>query len=103
MTAERRRWSRDRLGDDIVVTLTADGWRRPCHLADIGLGGAEVRLAGAPPSNLEVRIEHPAAGNLYATRAWLGPGVMGVAFNNLDRARAFLSSCRSRISLFPSP
>ncbi len=53
----------------MVVILTADGWSRPCRIADIAAGGAEVRLSGAPPRNLEVRFEHPLAGYLHGTRA----------------------------------
>jgi len=102
MKAERRRWPRERMKSGIPVILTGDGWRQPCLISDIGLGGAEVRLDGAPPRNLEVRIEHPAAGYLYATRAWVGPGVMGVAFNSLERARAFLSLCGARATLLLS-
>ncbi len=96
MDAERRHWPRDRPGQDIAVTLTADGWSRPCRIAHIGLGGAEVHLDGAPPRNLEVRIEHPAAGYFYATRAWVGADVMGIAFDSRERARAFLSLCELR-------
>jgi len=99
MTVERRRWPRNRMSQGIPATLTGDGWCRPCHIADIGLGGIEVRLDGAPPRNLELRIEHPVAGYLYATRAWTGPGVMGVAFDNLERARAFLSLCGATAAL----
>jgi hypothetical protein len=102
MTAERRRWPRNRLNEGISVTLTTDGWSRPGRIADIGPGGAEVRLDGTLPCNLEVRIEHPAAGYLYATRAWAGAGVMGVAFDNPDHARAFLSLCGSRTVLLQS-
>lgn len=99
MTAERRRWPRNRMNKGIPVTLTGDGWSRPCRITDIGLGGAEIRLDGAPPRNFEVRIEHPAAGYLYATRAWAGPGVIGVAFDNLERAGAFLSLCGARATV----
>ncbi len=99
MTAERRRWPRNEIDEGIPVILTGDGWSQPCLISDIGLGGAEVRLDGTPPRNLEVRIEHPAAGYLYATRAWVGTGVMGVAFDSVEHARAFLSICEAHVTL----
>jgi len=99
MTAERRRWPRTPMEKDADATLTADGWSQPCQILDIGPGGAQIHLDGAPPFNLESRIEHPVAGTLYATRAWVGPGVMGVAFNSAERARAFLSLCGKRTTL----
>ena len=93
MATERRRWPRQALAHGMMVTLTADGWSQPCRIADIAEGGAVVRLSGAPPRNLEVRIEHPLAGYLYATRAWVGPAAMGIAFDSREGARAFLSRC----------
>jgi len=93
MTAERRHWPRDTLKEGIAVTVTADGGIRPGRLLDVGRGGAAVRLEGAAPLNFEVRIEHPAAGYLYATRAWAAPGVIGVAFDSRTLAMGFLALC----------
>jgi hypothetical protein len=99
MITERRRWPRTPMNTDAEATLTADGWSQPCRIVDIGLGGAEVSLDGPTPCNREVRIGHLAAGSLYATRVWEAPGVMGVAFDNLHRARAFLTLCGSRANI----
>ena len=96
MITERRRWPRTPMNTAADATLTADGWIQPCRIVDIGLGGAEVSLDGPPLRNREVRIEHLAAGSLYATRVWEAPGVIGVAFDNLHRARAFLAFRGSR-------
>jgi PilZ domain len=99
MPAERRRWPRIPMEKDAEATLTADGWRQPCRILDFGPGGARIHLDGAPPFNLESRLEHPAAGTLYATRAWVEPGVMGIAFDSPERARAFLSLWDKRTTL----
>ena len=102
MSAERRRWPRRPLETDLALTMTADGWSRPCRIVEFGLGGAEVHLDGSVPRNLEVRIEHLTAGYLYATRAWAAPGVMGIAFDNPDRARDFLALCGTHLPLLQS-
>ena len=91
--SDRRRWPRYRLGEHAAFVLTADGQSRGCSIEDISLGGAKLRLEGETPRNLEVRIEHPAAGHVYASRCWAGPGVLGIEFDLSAQALDVIAYC----------
>jgi len=96
MTApDKRRWRRHAVGGRVLATLTADGRTRPCWIEDIGLGGARLRLDGAPPRNLEIRISHAHAKPLYATRAWAAGGAIGVTFAGIAWAHEWLAICEA--------
>ena len=88
---DKRRWRRRAIDGRVPATLTADGWTRQCWIEDIGLGGARLRLDGAAPRNLEVRLTHAHATPLYATRAWAAAGIIGVAFAATAPAHEWLA------------
>lgn len=91
--SDRRRWPRYRLGEHAAFVLIADGQSRGCRIEDISLGGAKLRLEGETPRNLEVRIEHPAAGYVYANRCWSEPGILGIEFDLSAQALDVIAYC----------
>lgn len=95
MATERRRWQRYAVDGRVSATLTADGQDRHCWIEDISLGGARLRLAGPAPRNLEVRLSHFHAKPLYATRAWIAEGCIGVTFAGVAWAHEWLALCEA--------
>ena len=91
MADERRRWQRYAVDGRVMATLTADGQDRRCWIEDISLGGARLRLDGPPPRNLEIRLSHNLTKPLYATRAWVAEGAIGVAFAGVAWAHEWLA------------
>lgn len=92
-TADRRRWPRYRVHGPVPAILTADGRTQRCLIEEVSAAGARIRVAGAVPRNLEVRLEHPAAGYIYATRVWAAPNAMGLEFRVSVRSLRLFGGC----------
>ncbi len=91
--SDRRHWPRYALDPSATFTLTADGRAQRCTMEDVSLGGAKLRLDGDTPRNLEMRIEHPAAGPIHAYRCWAKEGVLGIEFDLSPRTIELVAYC----------
>lgn len=87
---ERREW--DRLALDAVtsITLSSGARRYHCRIDNLSLAGMKLRLAGDPPPEGPVTLEHAAAGRFAAEAVWHGKDFVGVRFcdpaSELERA-----------------
>lgn len=91
--SNRRQWPRYRLAQRERFTITTDGRTGTCHIEDISLGGARLRVAGEIPPNPELRIEHPRLGRADARRCWTTPNHVGVVFDHTERSLTFIAHC----------
>lgn len=101
--SDRRRWPRYALGQANSFTLTADGRSYACTIEDVSLGGAKLRLSGDTPRNLEMRIEHPVAGYVYANRCWGEAGVIGVEFGLSPQTIELVAYCLESLAGTKTP
>ncbi|RMD62665.1 MAG: PilZ domain-containing protein [Alphaproteobacteria bacterium] len=78
--AERRNLVRLVPPVPLPARLVIDGRQRICCVENISPRGARLHLAGDGPFNLEMRLEVPLLGVVYATRAWYRHERLGIRF-----------------------
>ena len=98
-----REWPRYILEPSIPLTLRVAKRSFTCHIEDISLGGARLRVEGALPSRAAVLLEHPYVGEVGAQRLWQetpgeGRFQVGIAFDFTDAPLSLIAHCLSQTS-----
>ncbi len=87
---DRRSWARLPLDEVTSITLSSGGRCYDCRVENLSLAGMKLKLAGDPPPDGPVTLEHPSVGPFPAQAVWHDRDVVGVSFcdpeSDLERA-----------------
>lgn len=87
---ERRSWNRLDMEPSTSLTLRAGDRRYDCRIENLSLSGMKLQVAGAPPAEGPVVLEHGAVGEFAGQAVWHRDGTLGIRFcdpeSELERA-----------------